>query len=141
MVGAEVAFVGLYQQAVQAVEDHAAGLVAVYFRSCGGDEFLRPGGVVRDQPFGENAFVVHANREDRKADVSPSQVSRYPSAIRRIFAGRLKRFEVGTTHREALDPRNPVFANYLLRCVGQIREAAQTEASSAAGWPQQSGLP
>jgi thioesterase domain-containing protein len=46
------------------------------------------------------------------------------SALREIFTGRFKRFEVGTTHAEALDPRNPVFASYLLRCVGLIREAA-----------------
>ena len=47
------------------------------------------------------------------------------AGLRKIFTGRLKRFEVGATHAEALDPRNPVFASYLLRCVGLIREAAQ----------------
>ncbi|MGE5089101.1 MAG: AMP-binding protein [Candidatus Levyibacteriota bacterium] len=48
-----------------------------------------------------------------------------PAAWRKIFTGGLKRFEVGSTHADALDPRNPVFASYLLRCVGLIREAAQ----------------
>jgi hypothetical protein len=44
--------------------------------------------------------------------------------IRQIFTGRLERFEVGTTHAEALDPRSPTFAKALLHCVGQIRLAA-----------------
>ena len=38
-----------------------------------------------------------------------------------------KRYEVGSTHAEALDPRNPVFASSLLRCVGLIREAAREQ--------------
>ena len=45
--------------------------------------------------------------------------------LRQIFTGRFKRYEVGLTHAEALDPRNPVFANTLQRCVGLIRESAQ----------------
>jgi hypothetical protein len=44
--------------------------------------------------------------------------------IRQIFTGSLERFEVGTTHAEALDPRSPTFAKALLHCVGQIRLAA-----------------
>jgi thioesterase domain-containing protein/GT2 family glycosyltransferase len=48
-----------------------------------------------------------------------------PAPLRKIFTGSLKRFEVGTTHAKALNPKNPVFANYLLRCVGLIRQAAQ----------------
>ena len=46
------------------------------------------------------------------------------AGLRSIFTGELKRFEVGGTHKEALNPRNPVFASYLLRCVGLIRQAA-----------------
>ena len=46
------------------------------------------------------------------------------AGLRKVFSGRLKRFEVGMTHAEALDPRNPVFASYLLRCVGLIHGAA-----------------
>jgi hypothetical protein len=38
---------------------------------------------------------------------------------------RCKRYEVGTTHAESLDPRNPVFASALRRCVQLIREAAR----------------
>ena len=48
-------------------------------------------------------------------------------ALRRVFTGRFKRYEVGSTHAEALDPRNPVFASSLLRCVGLIREAAREQ--------------
>jgi amino acid adenylation domain-containing protein len=47
------------------------------------------------------------------------------AGLRSIFTGELKRFEVGGTHKEALNPRNPVFASYLLRCIGLIREAAE----------------
>jgi amino acid adenylation domain-containing protein len=45
--------------------------------------------------------------------------------LRRIFTGRVKRYEVGTTHAQSLDPRNPVFASALKRCVGLIRESAR----------------
>jgi len=48
-----------------------------------------------------------------------------PLALRRVFTGAFKRYEVGSTHAEALDPRNPVFASSLLRCVGLIRESAR----------------
>lgn len=41
--------------------------------------------------------------------------------LRRAFAGKVRRFDVGGTHRDALDPRNPVFASYLARCLGLIR--------------------
>lgn len=50
-------------------------------------------------------------------------------ALRQFFTGRFERFEVGSTHAEALNPRNPVFANALLRCVGSIREAAHSTAN------------
>ena len=51
-----------------------------------------------------------------------------PLALRRIFTGRYKRYEVGETHAAALDPRNPVFANTLKRCVGLILDAARAGA-------------
>lgn len=51
------------------------------------------------------------------------------AGLRQIFSGRIERFEVGMTHAEALDPRNPVFANYLLRCVGLIRGSAGAPAT------------
>jgi hypothetical protein len=44
--------------------------------------------------------------------------------LRTIFTGRVKRYEVGSTHGEALDPRNPVFASTLARCLEFIRAAA-----------------
>jgi hypothetical protein len=47
-----------------------------------------------------------------------------PVALRNLFTGRFKRYYVGGSHANALDPRNPVFAETLVRCVGLIREAA-----------------
>jgi amino acid adenylation domain-containing protein len=47
-----------------------------------------------------------------------------PAALRNLFTGRFKRYYVGGSHANALDPRNPVFAETLVRCVGLIREAA-----------------
>jgi amino acid adenylation domain-containing protein len=66
----------------------------------------------RPQPYDGPVYVLSSRQRDS-------------AGLRKIFTGRFKRFEVGTTHAEALDPRNPVFASYLLRCVGLIREAAQ----------------
>ena len=43
------------------------------------------------------------------------------AALGEIFTGRLKRYEVGATHADALDPRNPAFASQLLRCIDLIR--------------------
>jgi hypothetical protein len=51
---------------------------------------------------------------------------------RRVFTGRFKRYEVGSNHIDALDPRNPVFAKALTRCVGLIREAAREHVSRVA---------
>jgi hypothetical protein len=45
-------------------------------------------------------------------------------ALGNVFTGDVERCEVGATHAEALDPRNPVFANELLRCVGAIRSSS-----------------
>lgn len=49
-----------------------------------------------------------------------------PFEIRRYFTGRVKRYEVGNSHNDALDARNPVFAGTLRRCLDLIR-AAQRE--------------
>lgn len=46
-------------------------------------------------------------------------------ALTQFFTGRFERYEVGSTHAEALDPRNPIFASALLSCVGSIRGAAR----------------
>jgi nonribosomal peptide synthetase DhbF len=48
------------------------------------------------------------------------------ASLRKVFSGRFKRYNVGETHSESVDPANPVFANALQRCVGLIREAART---------------
>jgi hypothetical protein len=47
------------------------------------------------------------------------------SYLKSIFIGKFKRFEVATTHAQVLDPRNPIFAGYLDRCLGLIRGAAK----------------
>jgi hypothetical protein len=70
----------------------------------------------RPQPYDGPVYLLSSRRRIQRSD---------SSELRKIFTGRFKRFEVGDTHAEALDPRNPVFASYLLRCVGLIREAAQ----------------
>lgn len=44
--------------------------------------------------------------------------------LARVFTGPVERFEIGGTHAEALDPRNPHFASCLLRCVDRVRGAA-----------------
>jgi amino acid adenylation domain-containing protein len=70
----------------------------------------------RPQPYDGPVYLLSSRRRIQRSD---------SSELRKIFTGRFKRFEVGDTHAEALDPRNPVFVSYLLRCVGLIREAAQ----------------
>ena len=69
----------------------------------------------RPQPYDGPVYLLSSRQRIQASDSSD---------LRGIFTGRFKRFEVGTTHAEALDPRNPVFASYLLRCVGLIRGAA-----------------
>jgi acyl-coenzyme A synthetase/AMP-(fatty) acid ligase/thioesterase domain-containing protein len=46
-----------------------------------------------------------------------------PFDLRKIFTGRVKRYEVGNSHNDALDPRNPLFASTLKRCIGLIHDA------------------
>jgi thioesterase domain-containing protein len=67
------------------------------------------------QPYDGPVYMLASRQRIERTD---------PAAWRKILTGRLKRYEVGTTHAQALDPRNPVFASCLLRCVGLIREAA-----------------
>jgi acyl-CoA synthetase (AMP-forming)/AMP-acid ligase II/thioesterase domain-containing protein len=43
--------------------------------------------------------------------------------LRKVFTGRVKRYEVGQSHNDALDPRNPLFASTLKRCIGLIQDA------------------
>ena len=49
-----------------------------------------------------------------------------PMDLRAVFTGRVKRYEVGNAHGDALDPRNPVFASTLKRCIGLIHDAASS---------------
>lgn len=69
----------------------------------------------RPQPYDGPVYMLSSRQRIHGVDASD---------LRWIFPGRVQRFEVGGTHAEALDPRNPVFSSYLLRCVGLIREAA-----------------
>ena len=45
--------------------------------------------------------------------------------LKLLFSGTLERLEVGTTHADALDPRNPAFAEHLARCLASILDAAR----------------
>jgi amino acid adenylation domain-containing protein len=49
--------------------------------------------------------------------------------LRDTFSGPIERFEVGTTHRDALDAQNPSFAKALLHCVERNRAAARAQRS------------
>jgi hypothetical protein len=46
------------------------------------------------------------------------------SRLKKIFPGRVERFEVGRTHPEVLDPHNRAFAVALERCLSVIHEYA-----------------
>ena len=46
------------------------------------------------------------------------------SRLKKIFPGRVERFEVGRTHPEVLDPHNRAFAKALERCLSVIHEYA-----------------
>jgi len=70
----------------------------------------------RPQPYDGPVYVLSSYERTKLGSAS----------LRRIFTGRLKRYDVGETHSESVDPGNPVFASTLQRCVGLIREAART---------------
>jgi thioesterase domain-containing protein len=70
----------------------------------------------RPEPYDGPAYVLASRQRLQHGD---------SFALRKVLVGRMKRYEVGSTHREALDPRNPVFAASLQRCIGLIREAAR----------------
>jgi len=52
-----------------------------------------------------------------------------PMYLKRLFSGPVERFEVGTTHADSLDPRNPVFVEQLARCLKRIAEEARSLAA------------
>lgn len=70
----------------------------------------------RPEPYDGPAYVLASRQRLQGTD---------PFALRKVLVGRMKRYEVGSTHRDALDPRNPVFGAALQRCIGLIREAAR----------------
>jgi acyl carrier protein len=56
---------------------------------------------------------------------SSTRIGADPAALRRLYAGRVERFEVASTHSEILDAHNPLFATHLAYCLGRIRDAAR----------------
>lgn len=69
----------------------------------------------RPRPYEGAAYVLSRHQRMQGSDAL---------SLRRIFTGRCKRYEVGATHAQSLDPRNPVFASTLRRCIELIRAAA-----------------
>ncbi len=53
-------------------------------------------------PYDGPVYMLCSRQRSRACD---------PADWRKLFTGRLKRFEAGATHADALDPRNPVFAS------------------------------
>ena len=74
-------------------------------------------------PYDGPVYMLSSRQRNQRTD---------PAEWRKVFTGKLKRFEVGSTHAEALDPRNPVFASCLLRCVGLIREGVRPASRAGA---------
>ena len=75
----------------------------------------------RPIPYAGPAFMLSSRQRSAVAGAD---------GVNRICSGTVTRYEVGGTHAEALDPRNPVFANHLLRCVAEIREASRAGAAA-----------
>jgi len=76
----------------------------------------------RPLPYDGPVYVLSSHQRMHRDD---------PLALRRIFTGRYKRYEVGETHAAALDPRNPLFASTLKRCVSLILDTARSGAPTA----------
>jgi amino acid adenylation domain-containing protein len=70
----------------------------------------------RPLPYDGPVYVLSSSQRIRGSDLV---------YLRQILTGRVGCYEVGTSHADALDPRNPVFASSLTSCVGLIREAAR----------------
>jgi amino acid adenylation domain-containing protein len=81
-------------------------------------------GRYQPQPYDGPAYMLSSRQRIDATD---------PAVLRGIFSGRVERFEVGTTHRDALDAQNPSFAKALLHCVDRIRDAARSDVPAAAG--------
>jgi amino acid adenylation domain-containing protein len=63
---------------------------------------------------------------------SRTRIGADPTALKRLYAGRVERFEVASTHSEILDAHNPLFATHLAYCLGRIRDAARATEPRAA---------
>jgi amino acid adenylation domain-containing protein len=74
----------------------------------------------RPTPYGGDVYMLASRQRTDGAD-----------ELRRIFTGRVERHEVGDTHAQALDPRNPAFARELLRCVRRVQQAARRARTAA----------
>ena len=71
------------------------------------------------QPYAGAAYLLASGQRAAGID---------SDGFRAVFAGPIVRLEVGSTHGDALNPRNPVFASSLLRCLDAIRGAAKGRA-------------
>jgi thioesterase domain-containing protein len=80
----------------------------------------------------EDALARHRPRPYDGAAYMLSSRQRVQAArlLAQVFTGPVERFEIGGSHAEALDPRNPHFAACLGRCIEGIRKAA-TDATAA----------
>ncbi len=67
------------------------------------------------RPYDGPAYVLSSRHRMQMGD---------PFELRRYFTGRVKRYEVGNSHNDALDARNPQFAATLKRCIELILSSA-----------------
>jgi acyl carrier protein len=74
------------------------------------------------QPYDGPVIMLSSSQRTTGTD------SRY---LKRLFTGPLQRFEVGATHAEALDARNPLFAEHLARALALILDPARHLTSPA----------
>jgi hypothetical protein len=70
----------------------------------------------RPLPYDGDVYVLSSRQRLQGVD---------PLHLKQILTGNLKYYDVGSSHADALNPRNPVFAGSLQHCVGLIREAAR----------------
>lgn len=71
------------------------------------------------RPYDGPAFMLASRQRMAATDLA---------TLRRTLSGPIEHFEVGATHRDALDARNPAFAKALMHCVDRIRVAAREAA-------------
>ncbi len=76
--------------------------------------FERATAMHRPRPYDGDVYMLSSAQRVQGADAH----------IRQMFTGRLQRYEVAPTHKNALSPGNPLFARALADSLTQIREAA-----------------